>query len=115
MLLAEGGQREREEKRPMGVQAAYIVQGGLQATPPFGTEDVMGSLMRLLETVDTERGRSLLGFVIDRACQQSMRTFVHSLVETGGSTADVAALPLIMMDKVDLFMPSGVHRVHAGC
>eukprot|EP00884_Botryococcus_braunii_P016929 jgi/Botrbrau1/391/Bobra.110_2s0046.1 len=79
--------------------ATLLAQGALQAAPPFGTEDVMGSLMRLLETLDTVRGRSLLGFVIDRACQQSMRTFVESLVATGGNTADLAALPVIMMDK----------------
>jgi hypothetical protein len=77
-----------------------MVQGALQAAPAVGTEDVMGSLMQLLETLDTERGRSLLGFVIDRACQQSMRTFVQSAVAAGGDTADFAALPLLMMDKV---------------
>lgn len=65
-------------------------------------DDVVGSLMRLLETLDTERGRSILGFVIDRACQQSMQAFVQSTIAAGGNTAELASIPLAMMDKVGL-------------
>lgn len=82
------------------MQTATLVHGALRAAPAMRMDDVVGTLMRLLETLDTERGRSILGFVIERACQQSMHAFVQSTLAAGGNSADLAAIPLAMMDKV---------------
>jgi hypothetical protein len=72
----------------------------VKAAPTMAPDSAGAMLSNLLETLDTPRGRSLLGFVLEKACQESVRTFVEAAVAAGGENAELNALPLAMLDKV---------------